>query len=130
MGQIDMVSKLRPEGFFVLAGDDTITYPLMTMGVDGVVSVLGNAFPKQFGEMVHLIQARRYDELRIHHLFKDLYSLLFVDGNPVGVKCAMSRLGLLEEYLRLPLVTMQRPNRELMIEMVDYLRGEIGDDFC
>lgn len=131
VGQIDMVSKLRPEGFFVLAGDDTITYPLMTMGVDGVVSVLGNAFPKQFGEMVHLIQARRYDEaLRIHHLFKDLYSLLFVDGNPVGVKCAMSRLGLLEEYLRLPLVTMQRPNRELMIEMVDYLRGEIGDDFC
>lgn len=131
VGQIDMVSKMRPDDFFVLAGDDTITYPLMTMGVDGVISVLGNAFPKKFGEMVHLLQKRRYDEaLKIHHLFKELYSLLFVDGNPVGVKCAMSQLGLLEEYLRLPLVEMQSPNREQMIELVAELRDEMGEDFC
>lgn len=117
VGQIDLVSKQRPKDFFVLAGDDTITFPLMAMGVDGVISVIGNVFPKQFGKMVHLMQEKRYEEaLVIHHFFKELYGLLFVDGNPVGVKCAMAQLGLLEEVLRLPLVEMQSPNREKMVE--------------
>lgn len=124
VGQIDLVSKQRPENFCVLAGDDTITFPLMAMGVDGVISVIGNAFPKEFGKMVHLLQNKAYDEaLKIHHLFKELYGLLFVDGNPVGVKCAMAQLGLLDEVLRLPLVEMQSPNRELMVEQIELLRA-------
>lgn len=122
VGQIDLVSKQRPKDFFVLAGDDTITFPLMAMGVDGVISVIGNVFPKQFGRMVHLMQEKRYEEaLVIHHFFKELYGLLFVDGNPVGVKCAMAQLGLLEEVLRLPLVEMQSPNREKMVEEMKLL---------
>ncbi|MDD7437837.1 MAG: 4-hydroxy-tetrahydrodipicolinate synthase [Bacteroidales bacterium] len=122
VGQIDLVSKQRPKDFFVLAGDDTITFPLMALGVDGVISVIGNVFPKQFGKMVHLMQEKRYEEaLVIHHFFKELYGLLFVDGNPVGVKCAMAQLGLLEEVLRLPLVEMQSPNREKMVEEIKLL---------
>lgn len=115
VSQIDLIVKRRPKDFCVLCGDDTITFPLMTMGADGVISVLGNAFPAEFGEMVHLIQRGEIKKaLTIHHLFKELYTLLFVDGNPVGVKCAMAHLGLLQEYLRLPLVQMQSPNREKM----------------
>lgn len=122
VSQIDLVAKRRPEGFCVLAGDDTITFPLMSMGVDGVISVIGNAFPAEFGEMVHLIQKEDFKSaLKIHHLFKELYSLLFVDGNPAGVKCAMAHLHLLEEYLRLPLVPMQSPNRERMLELMQEL---------
>lgn len=130
VSQIDLVSKQRYGEFCVLSGDDTITFPLMAMGIDGVVSVLGNLFPKTFGRMVHLLQEGSYEEaLRIHHFFKELYGLLFVDGNPVGVKCAMAQLGLLDEVLRLPLVEMQSPNRELMIKQIDMLResGEILD---
>lgn len=123
VGQIDLVSKQRVNDFFVLSGDDTITFPLMAMGIDGVVSVIGNVFPKTFGKMVHLMQENKYEEaLVIHHFFKELYGLLFVDGNPVGVKCAMAQLGLLDEVLRLPLVRMQSPNRELMIEQIELLR--------
>ena len=71
VGQIDAVSKQRPNGFFVLAGDDTITFPLMTMGVDGVISVIGNAFPHEFGRMVHLIEEKQYAKaLKIHPFFK------------------------------------------------------------
>lgn len=124
VGQIDAVSKQRPKGFFVLAGDDTITFPLMAMGVDGVISVIGNAFPREFGKMVHLIEEKQYDKaLRIHHYFKELFTLLFVDGNPAGVKCAMAELGLLEENLRLPLVEMQSPNREAMIQQIRELKN-------
>lgn len=114
VSQIDMIVKLRPEGFFVLSGDDTITFPLMTMGADGVISVVANAYPKEFGEMVHLIEEQDYHcALRLHHLFKELYPLLFVDGNPVGIKCVMNLLGQLDkEILRLPLVPMSEGNRE------------------
>lgn len=116
VSQIDLITKQRPKDFCVLSGDDTITFPLMTMGVDGVISVIGNAFPAEFGEMVHLLEEKRFEEaLELHHLFKEMYSLLFVDGNPVGVKCAMTHLGLIGEHLRLPLVEMQSPNRERML---------------
>ncbi|MDN4754667.1 4-hydroxy-tetrahydrodipicolinate synthase [Porphyromonadaceae bacterium W3.11] len=122
VSQIDLIVKRRPRDFCVLSGDDTITFPLMTMGVDGVISVIGNAFPAEFGEMVHLIQRGDVKgALHIHHLFKELYSLLFVDGNPVGVKCAMAHLGLLKEFLRLPLVPMLSPNREKMLSLMQEL---------
>lgn len=114
VSQIDMIVKLRPKDFFVLSGDDTITFPLMAMGADGVISVVGNAYPEAFGRMVHLIEQQDFRAaLEIHHLFKELYPLLFVDGNPVGIKCVMTLLGQLEaENLRLPLVPMSTPNRE------------------
>lgn len=120
VSQIDMIVKLRPKGFFVLSGDDTITFPLMTMGADGVISVIGNAYPREFGRMVRLIEEQDFrSALKLHHIFKELYPLLFVDGNPVGVKCAMNLIGQLDkEILRLPLVPMSTSNREKMSEQV------------
>lgn len=119
VSQIDLIVKRRPEGFFVLSGDDTITFPLMSMGADGVISVLGNAYPSLFGKMVHLIEQEHFHEaLRLHHLFKELYPLLFVDGNPVGIKAVLSELGVLDEYLRLPLVPMQKSNKQKLREVL------------
>lgn len=128
VSQIDLIVKRRPKDFFVLSGDDTITFPLMTMGADGVISVLSNAYPTLFGQMVHLIQEEKYhDALRLHHLFKELYPLLFVDGNPVGIKAALSELGVLSDVLRLPLVPMQESNKEKLRAVLAEINGS---DFC
>lgn len=103
--QIEEIIKNKPSGFQVISGDDGITYPLMTLGAVGVISVIGNAFPRQFGKMVRLCLAHKYDEaLPIHFKFTELFNLMFVDGNPAGVKCALNALGMISNELRLPLV--------------------------
>lgn len=103
--QIDDIIKNKPTRFNVLSGDDGITFPLITLGATGVISVIGNAFPKEFSRMVRLARAGEYDTARdIHHRFKELFSLLFVDGNPAGVKAMLNSMGFCENVLRLPLV--------------------------
>lgn len=103
--QIDDIIKNKPEDFAVLSGDDGITYPLITLGAVGVISVIGNAFPREFSQMTRLAMAGDYrNALTIHHRFTELFKLLFVDGNPAGVKAMMNAMGLLENKLRLPLV--------------------------
>lgn len=103
--QIDDIIKKKPARFNVLSGDDGITFPLITLGATGVISVIGNAFPKEFSRMVRLARAGEYDTARdIHHRFKELFSLLFVDGNPAGVKAMLNSMGFCENVLRLPLV--------------------------
>ena len=103
--QIDDIIKNKPERFNVLSGDDGITFPLITLGATGVISVIGNAFPKEFSRMVRLARAGEYDTAReIHHRFKELFSLLFIDGNPAGVKAMLNSMGFCENVLRLPLV--------------------------
>jgi len=103
--QIEEIIKNKPDRFQVISGDDGITYPLMTLGAVGVISVIGNAFPLQFGKMVRLCLEHKYDEaLPIHFKFTELFNLMFVDGNPAGVKCALNALGMIRNELRLPLV--------------------------
>ena len=94
--QIDDIIKNKPDHFDVISGDDGITFPLITLGAVGVISVIGNALPHEFGRMVRLA-------LRPHK-FTELFKLLFVDGNPAGVKAMMNSMGLIENELRLPLV--------------------------
>lgn len=103
--QIDDIIKKKPARFNVLSGDDGITFPLITLGATGVISVIGNALPKEFSRMVRLALNGDYANAReIHHRFKELYSLLFVDGNPAGVKAMLNAMGYCENVLRLPLV--------------------------
>lgn len=103
--QIDDIIKNKPARFTVLSGDDGITFPLITLGAEGVISVIGNAFPKEFSKMVRLAMDGDYTSaLTIHHRFKELFSLLFVDGNPAGVKAMLNAMGYCENVLRLPLV--------------------------
>ena len=103
--QIDDTIKNKPENFDVISGDDGITFPLITLGAVGVISVIGNALPKEFSRMVRLALQGDYDAARhIHHQFTELFKLLFVDGNPAGVKAMLSSMGLIDNELRLPLV--------------------------
>ncbi len=105
---MDIIRK-RPEGFSVLSGDDALTYPLMALGADGVISVVANVYPALFSDMVRLIQKKKYDEaLVIHYSLIDFINLLFADGNPAGIKAALSIIGMCKNVLRLPMVRVDR----------------------
>lgn len=119
--QMDDIIKNKPARFNVISGDDGITFPLITLGAVGVISVIGNAFPREFSRMVRLGLAGDYQSaLAIHHGFTELFELLFVDGNPAGVKSMLNAMGFIENKLRLPLV----PTRITTFEKIrDVLRG-------
>ncbi len=103
--QIDDIIKNKPADFMVISGDDGITFPLITLGAVGVISVIGNAFPREFSRMVRLALQGDYESARqIHHRFTELIELLFVEGNPAGVKSMLAVMGFIENKLRLPLV--------------------------
>ncbi len=103
--QMDDIIKNKPKDFMVISGDDGITFPLITLGAVGVISVIGNAFPKEFSKMVRLALNGDYSNaLQIHHRFTELFDLLFVDGNPAGVKSILNAMSYIENKLRLPLV--------------------------
>lgn len=120
--QMNDIIKNKPADFMVISGDDGITYPLITMGAVGVISVIGNAFPKEFSQMVRLALQGDYNSARIiHHKFTELIDLLFVDGSPAGVKCILSIMGYLENKLRLPLVPTRITTFEKMRQILDTL---------
>lgn len=105
IGQMDDIIKRKPKDFDVISGDDGITFPLITLGAVGVISVIGNAFPKEFSRMTRLALEGDYaSALTIHHSFNELFDLLFVDGNPAGVKSMLHMMGYIQNRLRLPLV--------------------------
>lgn len=122
MTQMDEIIKNKPEDFDVISGDDGITFPLITLGAVGVISVIGNAFPKEFSRMTRLALEGDYQSARtIHHSFNELLNLLFIDGNPAGVKSMLSMMGYIKNKLRLPLVptriTTYEKIREVLIDL-------------
>ena len=121
--QIQRLLREKPETFTILSGDDGMTYPLMTLGVEGVISVLGNAYPKDFSEMVHLCLEGNYIEAVDYHFkFREIIRLLFTDGNPAGVKCVMHNMGLIENELRLPLVPVSESTASEILHWVKELK--------
>ena len=121
--QIDDIIKNKPADFDVISGDDGITFPLITLGAAGVISVIGNALPKEFSRMVRLALSGDYNNaLTIHHKFTELFKLLFVDGNPAGVKAMLSSMGLIQNELRLPLV----PSRISTMEKISNIVKELN----
>lgn len=104
MEQIMHIIQHRPDNFLVLSGDDAITLPLMAAGADGVISVVANAYPFEFSEMVRLAGQEQFTEARKYHYpLLQVIQYLFVEGNPAGIKAVMHQLGLCENSLRLPL---------------------------
>lgn len=102
--QMGYILRDRPSGFLVFSGDDGLTLPQISMGADGVISVVGNCIPSRFSRMVNLaLQGNFTDAAKIHLELIELIDLLFVEGNPGGVKAALSALGIIENVLRLPL---------------------------
>jgi 4-hydroxy-tetrahydrodipicolinate synthase len=122
ISQMDDIIKRKPEDFMVISGDDGITFPLITLGAVGVISVIGNAFPREFSRMIRLALAGDYPRaLSIHHRFTELFSLLFVDGNPAGVKCLLNAMGYIENELRLPLVPTRITTYEKIRQVLNTL---------
>ena len=121
--QVDEIIKNKPNDFDVISGDDSLTFPMISCGAVGVISVIGNALPKEFSKMIRLQMRGEYDPARkIHHRFTDLFSLLFVDGNPAGVKAMLSEMGFIQNILRLPLVPMRIKNMQRMSEILKELK--------
>ena len=121
--QRDDIIKNKPAHFDVISGDDGITFPLITLGAVGVISVIGNALPAEMSRMVRLALRGEYDSARnIHHKFTELFKLLFVDGNPAGVKAMLSEMGMIGNYLRLPLV----PTRLTTMQQISEIVRELG----
>ncbi len=121
--QVDEIIKNKPDRFDVLSGDDALTFSMVASGAAGAISVIGNALPKQVSRMIRLEFKGEYEPARkIHHMFTELYSLLFVDGNPAGVKALLSEMGYIKNNLRLPLVPTRITTREKMANILKDLR--------
>ncbi len=121
--QVDEIIKNKPERFEILSGDDALTYPMVACGAVGVISVIGNALPKEFSRMIRLEFNNEFAAARtIHHRFTDLYSLLFVDGNPAGVKALLYEMGFIENVLRLPLVPTRVATLQKMSDILKSLK--------
>ena len=121
--QMDDIIKNKPDHFDVISGDDGITFPLSTLGAVGVISVIGNALPAEFSRMVRLALNGDYaSALSIHHKFAELFKLLFVDGNPAGVKAMLHAMGMIENQLRLPLV----PTRLTTMAQISTIIHQLG----
>ncbi len=108
MDQIVSVIKHRPDDFLVLSGDDTLTLPILACGGNGVISVIANALPEQFSGMVRAALGGDYDTARRLHLdLHDIHPLLYVDGNPAGVKALLKIMGICSGEVRSPLMPVQ-----------------------
>ncbi len=111
-GNLEQIMEIimhKPKGFLVLSGDDALTLPHIAVGGDGVISVVGNAFPKRFSRMVHAalegdLAAAKAD----HYDLLEIIPMLFAEGNPAGVKRVLATLGICRENLRLPLVPVSK----------------------
>lgn len=122
-GDIVQAMKLiqhKPEGFLVISGDDMITLPMVLAGGSGVISVIGEGFPKEFSEMVRLGLERKVDEAyKLHYLLADSIDMIFEQGNPAGIKAVFKSLGLSEDTVRLPLVNV---NEDLAKRIDDFVK--------
>lgn len=121
--QVDEIIKNKPDNFDVISGDDALTFSMVASGAAGVISVIGNALPKEFSRMIRLEFNGEYEPARkIHHNFTELYKLLFVDGNPAGVKALLNDMGFIENQLRLPLVPTKIETKQKMADILKELR--------
>lgn len=123
--QVDEIIKNKPKHFEVISGDDALTFPMIASGAVGVISVIGNALPKEFSRMIRLEFRGEYEPARkIHHQFTELYKLLFVDGNPAGCKALLNDMGMIENVLRLPLVPTRIETKQKMNEILKGMRNK------
>jgi len=105
MEQIMEIVEKKPHSFMVISGDDALTLPLISVGVEGVISVVANAIPKIFSDMVRLALNYHYPEAKnIHYQILEFCRLAFAEGNPVGIKNALAHLKIIQNEFRLPLV--------------------------
>ncbi|NOZ48359.1 MAG: 4-hydroxy-tetrahydrodipicolinate synthase [Chlorobi bacterium] len=120
IGQIGAIIKNKPDNFYVLSGDDMLALPLIALGADGIISVTANAFPKEFTQLINNSLKGDFNTARKYHFqLIDIMHELFADGNPAGIKAALSIKGFITNHLRLPLVPANRTTYNQLVSLIE-----------
>ena len=119
MQQIMDIIKNRPSNFLVISGDDALTLPIIHMGGDGVISVIGQSFPKEYSQMVkYALENDKVNANKLHYFLYDYYKPLYADGNPAGIKALLDLLGFCKSVVRPPLI---KPHKATINHLKDLL---------
>lgn len=122
--QIADILRNRPSGFSVYSGDDLLSLPFLSLGADGVISVVANAFPKTFSEMVKMAMAGNYKQaLVLHERLLPVVKHIFQEGSPAGIKAILAQRGMIQPHLRLPLMEVSSQLKSVLKKLDD---GWIG----
>ena len=117
------IIQKKPRDFTVVSGEDGITLPLMSIGIEGVISVVGNAFPKEWSTMINYARKNDFQSAReIHYKMINIIEKLFAEGNPAGIKCALYLKGIIKNHLRLPLVPVSKDLENEIKTLIDNLK--------
>ena len=126
--QCMQILRDKPEDFLVVSGDDALAMPQISCGMEGVISVAANCFPKEFSTMVRLSLKEDFTEAKkLNDKMIEGYDLLFAENNPAGVKAFLTELGLIDNFLRLPLTPLSDP---LVEKLRNYLKKEFMVQFA
>ena len=121
--QIMQIIRHRPKGFALLSGEDSFTLPIIASGGDGVISVVSNETPKEFGDMVRSALAGNMKKAQaLHYKLLGLMKANFFESNPIPVKAALTMMGKIEENYRMPLVKMSKNNRDKLKKILKELK--------
>lgn len=124
LSQAMYIIKDKPKDFVVLSGEDKLSLPLMAIGVSGVISVVANAYPKEFSTMVQLaLQNNFKDAEKIQYQLLELIDYLFIEGNPAGVKEVLSFMEIVKNNVRLPLVSVGEKTSLKLKELMDQIKN-------
>jgi len=119
MNQLMAIASQKPEHFKLISGDDALALPMISIGGAGVISVIGNAFPRQFSEMVRLALSNRWDDARrIHFSLLKIIDQLFAEGSPSGIKAALHILNICENHVRMPLAPVSRSTYSRLSDLI------------
>lgn len=125
MQQIMEILRQRPQGFRVISGDDALTFPMLTLGADGVISVIANALPKEMSTMVKLtLKGDCKKALPMHYSMLPLMNAIFEEGNPTGIKALLEIEGLITNALRMPLVKASKQLYNKLTLLYNEFRGQ------
>jgi 4-hydroxy-tetrahydrodipicolinate synthase len=123
--QIMEIIQKKPSEFLVLSGDDALTLPLLAVGADGVISVVANAFPREFSEMVNFgLKGKFSKAMEIHYGLLEFTNALFMDGSPSGIKMALEIMNICKSYVRLPLVKVNKTTQSLLENLVETIQKQ------
>ncbi|OCB78617.1 4-hydroxy-tetrahydrodipicolinate synthase [Flavobacterium crassostreae] len=120
--QAMQILKDKPKDFMVISGDDMIALPMVLAGGAGVISVIGQGFPKEFSEMIRLgLNHKVTEAFQLHYRLSEAIDMIFEQGNPAGIKQVFQSLGLADSYLRLPLVQVDESLRQRITQFIENL---------
>jgi 4-hydroxy-tetrahydrodipicolinate synthase len=117
--QINQILKYKPENFMVISGDDPITLPMIALGAEGVISVVANAYPSEFAEMVRLCLSGNFEKAKpLHYKYTEIIASMFAEGSPSGVKAYLSEMKLCKNAFRLPVYPVSEKQQEKIRELM------------